>query len=370
MKKLGMLLAMACLVIVVTAQEGIRFEHGAWSEISTMAKERNKIIFVDCYTSWCGPCKKLAKEVFPQKPVGEFFNANFINVKIDMEKGEGKALKEQFAVEAFPTMLFINPDGSVAHRVVGYRTAERLIEEGKVAVDGSGYGAMKKEYDAGNRDFDFVNKYMKALSSAGEKEELERVALDILKDIKQQNWLTPNNYALIKTCVVSADAEPILYINKNKDRFKAVHGSRNIEIKLRNVFSAKAKSFLIEKDGKKIIDEEAYAAYIQWMKDNDVEDVEGIVNSTNLRYALLSENWKRYVELVEKDIAIKGDKTYAQMLWSHAEKINKGCDDKQCREIAQKWCQMAIDKTQSEKAKESYRVSLEELKEDRQDKKH
>lgn len=354
----------------MNAQEGIQFFHGKWAETIAEAEKEKKIIFLDCYTSWCGPCKKLAKEVFPQKEVGEYFNANFISVKIDMEKGEGKELKDKFGVEAFPTMLFINADGSVAHRVVGFRKADKLIEEAKIAIDGTGYGAMKKEYDAGNRDFDFVNKYMKALLSAGEKAELEKVALEILKDIKQQNWLTPNNYSLIKTCVYNADTEPILYVNENKNLFKAVHGSRNVEIKLRGAFSEKARSFLIEKDGKKVIDQDAYAAYIQWMKDNDVEDVESIVNSTNLRYALLTENWTRFVELVEADIIAKGDKMHAQILWNHAEKINNGCDDKQYRELAQKWCEMAVNKTQSEKAKESYQRTFKELGEERQEKKH
>lgn len=361
---------MACLTIGTIAQDGIRFEHGTWQELRDLAQKNNKLIFVDCYTSWCGPCKKLAREVFPQKEVGEYFNANFINVKIDMEKGEGKDLKEQFGVEAFPTMLFINTDGSVAHRVVGYRRADKLIEEGKIAIEGTGYGAMKKEYDAGNREFKFVNEYMKALKSAGEKVELERVALDILKDIKKQNWLKPNNYALIKTCVSSPDSEPILYINKNKQLFKAVHGSRNVEIQLRNAFSGKAMSFLVEENGKKVIDHEAYLVYIQWMKDNDVEDVESIVSSTNLRYALLTDDWKRFVKLVEKDIKSKGDKMHAQMLWHHAKQINLGCDDLALRKKAQEWCEKAIETTQSERAKESYRQTMEELKEKRQEKKH
>ncbi|MCG8580073.1 MAG: thioredoxin domain-containing protein [Bacteroidales bacterium] len=370
MKKLGMLMAMVCLALMAGAQEGIKFEHGSWKEITDMAVKSNKIIFVDCYTSWCGPCKKLAREVFPQKEVGEFFNAGFINVKIDMEKGEGRALKEQFGVEAFPTMLFINTDGSVAHRVVGYRKADKLIEEGKIAIEGTGYGAMKKEYDAGNREFEFVNDYMKALKSAGEKEELERVALDILKDIKKQNWLKPNNYALIKTCVSSPDSEPILYINKNKHLFKAVHGSRNVEIQLRNAFSAKAISFLIEEDGKKVIDRQAYDDYIKWMKENDVEEVESIVNSANMRYALLTEDWQQLVKLVEADIKTKGDKMHAQILWHHAKQINQGCDDISLRKIAQEWCKKAIATTQSEKAKESYRNTLLELGEKRQEKNH
>ena len=76
-------------------QEGIVFmENQPWSEVLQKAKEQNRLIFMDCYTVWCGPCKGLAKDIFPQKKVGDFFNANFVNAKYDMEKGEGLALKK------------------------------------------------------------------------------------------------------------------------------------------------------------------------------------------------------------------------------------------------------------------------------------
>ena len=47
------------------------------------------MIFLDAYASWCGPCKMLQKNVFTKKAVGDFYNSKFINVKMDMEKGEG-----------------------------------------------------------------------------------------------------------------------------------------------------------------------------------------------------------------------------------------------------------------------------------------
>ena len=78
----------------LSAQEttkGISFhDNKPWKEILQLAKKENKLIFMDCYTSWCGPCKALAKNVFTQEKVGDFFNPRFINVKYDMEKGDGK----------------------------------------------------------------------------------------------------------------------------------------------------------------------------------------------------------------------------------------------------------------------------------------
>ena len=72
------------------------------------------MVFVDCYTTWCGPCKYMTSNVFPQETVGDYFNPNFICLKIDMEKGEGPELVKRYGIRAFPTFLILRPDGSVS----------------------------------------------------------------------------------------------------------------------------------------------------------------------------------------------------------------------------------------------------------------
>ena len=65
--------------------QGMEFFHGKWEDALKMAQEQNKLIFVDSYTTWCGPCKRMSAQVFPKPEIGAFFNANFINVKMNME---------------------------------------------------------------------------------------------------------------------------------------------------------------------------------------------------------------------------------------------------------------------------------------------
>ncbi len=109
----------------------IEFSNSSWEEIVKQARAENKIIFLDIYASWCGPCKQLKKNTFTDKEVGSFFNANFINATFDAEKGEGKKLAERYVITAYPTMLFINPDGTIREAVVGYRSANQLMREAK-----------------------------------------------------------------------------------------------------------------------------------------------------------------------------------------------------------------------------------------------
>lgn len=113
---------------------GIKFFHGTLKEAKAKAKKENKLIFIDCYTTWCGPCKSMAKKTFVNKEVGEYFNKNFICLKIDMEKGDGLTIGTSYSIEAYPTYLFIDSKGELKHRDLGYIDSERFIEVGKTAL--------------------------------------------------------------------------------------------------------------------------------------------------------------------------------------------------------------------------------------------
>lgn len=109
--------------------DGMKFYTGSFDEACARAKREGKLLFIDCYTTWCGPCKMMSNNVFPQPEVGAAFNPHFVSMKIDMEKGEGIELAKKWDVTAFPTMLVLTPEGKVIHRLVGARGASELIKE-------------------------------------------------------------------------------------------------------------------------------------------------------------------------------------------------------------------------------------------------
>ncbi|MCC6410745.1 MAG: thioredoxin family protein [Saprospiraceae bacterium] len=114
--------------------QGVNFFKGTWSEALAKAKAENKIIFVDAYASWCGPCKYMTSNVFPDAKAGEFYNKNFINLKIDMEKPENREFAGKYPVQAYPTLMFIDKNGKVVHKNVGALQVNDLIEVGKKAI--------------------------------------------------------------------------------------------------------------------------------------------------------------------------------------------------------------------------------------------
>ena len=116
------------LAFSMESHDGIKFETCTLAEALEKAAAEGKRVFVDCYTSWCVPCRRLSKEVFVLPEVGGYFNHRFVCIKLDMEKGEGPDVAKRYNVNAYPTMLVLSPDGKEENKVLGYRSAEELLQ--------------------------------------------------------------------------------------------------------------------------------------------------------------------------------------------------------------------------------------------------
>lgn len=149
--------------------QGIEFEHGTWKEAMELAQTQQKIIFVDGYAVWCGPCKRLSKNVFPRKDVGDYFNTNFINVKMDMERGEGPTFRKKYPLSAFPTLYFIAPDGELIQSTRGApRTPEALLQLAHQAIEKYDPAAtFMRKYEDGDRSYENTYNLIRALNKRG-----------------------------------------------------------------------------------------------------------------------------------------------------------------------------------------------------------
>jgi len=114
--------------------EGIHFHQGSWNEALQIAQESEKLIFLDVYATWCGPCKKLKTTTFANAEVGTYFTQNFINVAVDGEAGEGIELAKKYGVRGYPTLLFINSKGEVVKQTAGYHNPSQLLKLGETAL--------------------------------------------------------------------------------------------------------------------------------------------------------------------------------------------------------------------------------------------
>ncbi|RAV27770.1 thioredoxin family protein [Sinomicrobium soli] len=110
---------------------GIIFSNLAFKKVIETAKTGHKKIFVDAYATWCAPCKQLQKTTFKDAKAAAYFNKNFINVSIDVEKGEGVELTKKWQVDGLPTLLILDENGSVLANHTGYLDGGGLLEFAK-----------------------------------------------------------------------------------------------------------------------------------------------------------------------------------------------------------------------------------------------
>ncbi len=194
MKRLLQVLCVLTLTLSLNAQDHIEFRKDGWDQALKDAKAMNKIIFVDAYTTWCGPCKWMSKNVFPQKDVADFYNESFINMKLDMEKGEGLKFAKDYQVRAYPTLLYIDGDGEVVHKSLGSRDAEKFIELGHAALDPeTNLKGLKTKYNKGVRSADFLKSYTKTLLMANM--DASTIANEYFNG--QKDWNTEENRELV-----------------------------------------------------------------------------------------------------------------------------------------------------------------------------
>lgn len=169
--KSHLLILSALLFSVLGFSQGIEFEHGTWTEVLAKAKQTNKPIFVDIYTSWCGPCKKMSNEVFPLAEVGKVYNSSFICYKIDAEKGEGVKIAKQYEVNSYPTYLFVKADGTLIMKGIGSMTTVKFIALSQSVKDELSnpkiLSEWEKEYTHKKTDPIFLLAYMNKRSQLG-----------------------------------------------------------------------------------------------------------------------------------------------------------------------------------------------------------
>jgi len=235
MRSLFLIAILAVLSASSMKAQGIEFFQGTWEEALEEAKQQEKIIFVDAYTTWCGPCKRMAKNIFPLQQVGEVYNANCINIKLNMETEEGLKFQRKYPVTAYPTFYFIDEKGEAILNVKGGRTMEDFIQLAKTAagkVDRS--VDFVKAYEEGDRDPELVYNYVKALNKAG-KPSL-KIANDYIRS--QKDLTTEQNLKFIFVATTQADSRIFDLMIKNRTGIEKIEGKEAVETKIEKACQA------------------------------------------------------------------------------------------------------------------------------------
>lgn len=188
------LICILVLLPLLGLGQGIRFENGLnWQQIQEKAKAENKYIFVDCYANWSGPCKAMAKDVYPNDSVSRFMNDKFISVKVKMDTSEGDdeavkawytdahSLMITYKINAFPSFLFFSPEGKILHRDLGYKKPADFVQIAANATDpGKQYYTLLQSYRSGTKDYVSMRYLANSAREFNEPEQAATIAADYL----------------------------------------------------------------------------------------------------------------------------------------------------------------------------------------------
>lgn len=166
-----------------------------WEEVKAKAAREHKYIFLDCFATWCGPCKAMDKDVYPNDSVGDFLSQHFIAIKVQMDKTvsddalikswyvDASKIGTDYKVNAYPTFLFFASDGKPLHKAVGYRDIEGFKALMRDAQDPQRqYYTMLSNFEKGNIDMSKLKSLARKYSFSGE-EFAWKLAADYLKHV-------------------------------------------------------------------------------------------------------------------------------------------------------------------------------------------
>lgn len=332
--------------MTLAQSDGIAFRELSFSDALKAAKAEGKLLFVDCFTTWCGPCRMLSKVVFKDSLFADYFNRHFVNLKMDMEKGEGVELRKKYDVRGYPTLLFLDANGEVVHRLIGAEDAPALLRKVKLGVESGGLSGLRKRYEAGERDSAFVCGYINVLSGANFEEEAGKVAVDFLQGKEQKILESEGYFSIFYRYVHDVNSSAFLYVVNHKKEIadKFLGQTAPLDRRLLEDWIAGSYAFLkVDESNHCTFDEQGLDAYVARMKQMNVAEADMISESLRLSRDGIMKQWDSFVKRGDKILAshtMLGDE---DRLLQWVNWLNKACADMALRDKAAQWCDKACE---------------------------
>ncbi len=216
MKKSLILFILIIFSLRVSAENGIHFFKGTWAELQAEAQKQHKIIYVDVYTTWCGPCKMMEKNVFTNENVGETFNANFINYQLDAEKGEGVELAKKYNIQGYPTSLFLSETSDLLHEKLGAMSTDEFIKVAeqalKIAKNDKPLSDLEADFKAGKLNAQAVQILLNKLKLL--KRDTAPILDEYLNSLPETEYKTESNLILTAKNISTFDSKAFEILSK------------------------------------------------------------------------------------------------------------------------------------------------------------
>ncbi len=336
-----------CISFSALTAKGINFFQGSWEEASLLAIKLNKPLFVEAYNEDCRLCKRIEKHTFSQEEVGSFYNNNFINLKINIDKEDGVYFRSKYNVQTLPDLIFLDPTGYPIYRDLGDKDKGQLLtlaykvvktniggnQRNPIAVSKTMLETMKEQYNRGFQNINFLYDYAYELKKHNEPyAEIVNVFIAQLKKDKLED---PKNLMFIYDFSNDLQTGAMMVLLKSRNIFEAKYGYGHIVNRIKStalnnaIIAGKKRNVKLFKETKQMI-----------QKANLV-DQERMVFLVESAFYENMDNWQEYIAVVKKYIWKHGVR-HPGFLLEKADDILEYSDNEEDLHLAKKWMETAL----------------------------
>lgn len=284
---------MTAISTLAAVAQGVTFVDKQLDEALALAKKEGKMVFVDCYGTYCPPCKKMLVEEFPKKEMGDYLNKGFVSVKYNLDKEPYKVLAKRWEVSMYPTFVFLNSDGELLYRMVGFRGADKFIAEAKQGIADNTIGKLEKQYEGGDRSYGFLMTYLKELERMKKRTAASKIAHEMLSLPTTDITTDKEAFGVFCSYIDNPYDELFLKAHKQVETLVAAYGEQARE-KIDRVWMDYAGHFgLVENGEFKGYDWDKVKEYVAFMRQHGAKNPEKVEKT-------LRDSWKQYQEFMEK----------------------------------------------------------------------
>ena len=338
-KTLTCIIILILLIFNVKAGEadkpGIKFRSITLDQGKAASKAEKKPLYIHCFADWCHYCMYMADSVYTDKEVADFYNANFVCIKIDMEK-EGKDLATAISGHTWPTMLFYDTNGELMHRAAGRKYKQAFLDLGKEALDTNRQmRTFKKKYDTATATPNEVQLYFRMQEMAGMDAQL--LIDDYLRKQSDSDFTNANNWRIMYDIIKDPTLPVMKRIIDNKKELEAKYTTDSVNNKLINVHNSYLMQYV------QLLDSVGFEKAKRKIKENTKLDIsEKICAFGDLNKLKMKSDWAAY--------KVKGKKFIEKYAKDDFRRLNEVAGvyyehfggDKELMSIAEQWVQHSI----------------------------
>jgi thiol-disulfide isomerase/thioredoxin len=289
-----------------------------WADLTEKAQNAGKLIFLDVYATWCGPCKYLEKNVYTNPDLGTYFNEKYINAKMDGETDFGSVFAREHQLEAYPTMYFLTGNASLIAKIVGVREAGPLQDIGKTVVENADNMAYYAEnFPKKSLSLEELQNYQAILTTLGQKDKAAEVGAAILPSLTEEDILNPAYKDIVLAASPDLDSKVFNVLKSNKARLEESWSKEELNQLFGTIFNRTLSEAISSRNT--ALRDRIISELLPVYMDNQ-KDIDAGAFITRKIYFANTDQWKAYGDLVNQvyEESHNGDDTW---LYSEAYEI-------------------------------------------------